>query len=123
MRSRVPDSPIVLNSLAHVSQQLGRSEALDIARKAQSLAPGIPEINDTLGWILVQQGRAEEGIPYLRQAVARKTDDPVLRYHLAVALNKLGRNEQALLELNRLLSGPGDFAERQQAVALRDSLQ
>jgi putative PEP-CTERM system TPR-repeat lipoprotein len=122
MLDRNPENPVVLNSLAYVSFQLGRSDALDIARRALAAAPSSPDVNDTLGWILVQEGKAEEGIPYLRQALVRKADDPLLRYHLAVALNKLGRNSEALMELDKLLVDQQEFAERDQALALRESL-
>jgi Flp pilus assembly protein TadD len=93
------------------------------ARRAQQLAPDVPQINDTLGWILVENGEAEAALPYLREAVARQSDDPSLRYHLAVALHRLGRDVESAQELQIAVQQYDvDFAERSEAESLLDRL-
>ncbi|NHN36740.1 PEP-CTERM system TPR-repeat protein PrsT [Pseudomaricurvus alcaniphilus] len=123
MIEKQPDNPFLLNNLAFVLHEMGRPEAVDIARKAQRLAPTVPHINDTLGWILVGNAQAEESLLYLREAVARQSDSPVLRYHLAVALHHLGRNSEAVKHLTLALREDGEFEGRQAAGRLLDEIK
>lgn len=76
------------NNLAHVLMRQGDPGALGHAERARALAPNEPQVNDTLGWILVQQGQTEKGLRYLREAALRAPDDPVIRGHLDEALAK-----------------------------------
>ena len=77
------------NNLAHVLMRQGDAAALRHAEQARALAPNQPQVNDTLGWILVQQGQVEKGLRYLREAALRAPDDPEIRAHLEAALAKL----------------------------------
>jgi len=65
--------------------------ALRHAERARALAPTQPQVNDTLGWVLVQQGQVEKGLRYLREASLRAPDDPDIRAHLQEALRRQGR--------------------------------
>ena len=50
--------PIVLNNAASVKSQLGdHAQAVRLARRALAEAPGSPQILDTLGWALWQEGK------------------------------------------------------------------
>ncbi len=77
------------NNLAHVLLQLGDVAALTHAERAHALAPGQPQVNDTLGWVLVQQGQLEKGLRYLREATLRAPDNPEIQTHLNETLVKL----------------------------------
>ena len=110
-----PDDFEVHNNLAGLYQQSNDSRALAAAQKAYALAPKHPAVNDTLGWILVRQGSFKEGLAYLRQAHARAFQQPAVRYHLAVALNGLGRSEEAKLELEAALAAGKPFKEEGEA--------
>ena len=77
------------NNLANVLLQLGDANALTHAERARALAPNQPQVNDTLGWVLVNQGQVEKGLRYLREAALRAPDDPEIRRHLDAALAKL----------------------------------
>ena len=120
-----PENPMLLNDLAVVHQALGDERALDYARRAYELLPTAPEIGDTLGWVLVHQGSVTEGLKYLRDARSRAASDPGISYHIAVALKRLGRDDEAIDELVQLLrSGGGeDFSEREQASQLLEQLR
>ena len=76
------------NNLANVLLQLRDPAALAHAEKARALAPNQPQVNDTLGWVLVQQGQVEKGLRYLREAALRAPDDPEIQRHLKEALAK-----------------------------------
>jgi len=51
------NDPVLLNNAAAVKSQLGRhTAAVTLARRALALAPESPQIMDTLGWALWQEG-------------------------------------------------------------------
>lgn len=79
------------NNLAHVLLQLGDPAALVHAEKARALAPNQPQVNDTLGWVLVQQGQLEKGLRYLREAALRAPEDKGIQSHLNETLARLKR--------------------------------
>ena len=84
-----PDDARAHNNLAHALMRLGDKGALAHAERARALAPNEPQVNDTLGWLLVQQGQVEKGLRYLREAALRAPDDSVIRAHLDEALARL----------------------------------
>ena len=79
------------NNLANVLLQLGDPSALTHAERARELAPNQPEVNDTLGWVLVQQGQVEKGLRYLREAALRAPEDKDIQGHLNETLARLRR--------------------------------
>lgn len=117
-----PDEPKFLNNLANIFLHTGNDKALMLAEKAQQLAPDKASSNDTLGWILVKQGKAEQGLSYLRNAHARQSQDPEIRYHIAVALTQLQRNEEAKQELEQALKPNLPFNGMDQAKELLKKL-
>ncbi len=123
IREHLPADPGNLNSLAMLYQMKGDRRALELAELAYQAAPENPYINDSLGWILVENGQPTRGLQYLREAQTRNSRLAVIRYHIAVALHKLERNREALTELAALLNNDQKFPERAAAEALRDRLQ
>lgn len=121
--AKAPDNPMLLNNLALVYLGQGDPRALDLARRAQAAMPGSAEIGDTLGWVMVRSGNAAEGLKYLRDAESRIGSTPGLLYHIAYALSELGRPGEALAELERATAGGQPFAERDEALALRERLE
>jgi putative PEP-CTERM system TPR-repeat lipoprotein len=75
------------NNLANVLLRLRDPGALGHAERARELAPNVPQVNDTLGWVLVSLGQAEKGLRYLREASLRAPDDPQIKDHLNQALS------------------------------------
>lgn len=96
-KSRAKDS-LVLASLAQLYLQDGNPQARAVAERALEAAPNWAIALDTYGWVLVQAGEAEAGLKYLREAITRDSN-PLIRYHLAAALHDLGRDSEALTEL------------------------
>ena len=113
-----PDNAVVLNNLALAYQEQKDPRALATAERALKLAPNAPEVMDTLGWMLAQQGDTARALPLLQRAVALLPAAPELRYHLAVALNKSGDKKMARQELDRLLSNKVSFPQIDDAKAL-----
>jgi putative PEP-CTERM system TPR-repeat lipoprotein len=116
------DDPAVLNNLANVLLRQSDRAALAHAERAHGLAPKSASIQDTLGWILVQQGQLESGLRHLREARLRSPDNPEIRYHLAAALAKAGRKDEARQELEPALKDHGSFESAQDARQLLQAL-
>lgn len=102
-----PDDANTLNNYANLLLQLKDPAAQSQAEKALKLDSGNPAYADTLGWILVQKGEVDAGLRYLREARLRNPDSGEIRFHLAYALSRSGRKEEAREELKAALSGPG----------------
>jgi tetratricopeptide (TPR) repeat protein len=102
MKTGSPDA-VLLNNLAVLYTKTGDARALEFARRAYESDTGQPAFIDTYGWVLLQQGRANEALTLLRSAKFRAPDVPEIRYHMAAALAALGRTEEALAEIRSAL--------------------
>lgn len=110
------DDPRILNDLAWVRDALGRPGGIDLARRAYTAAPASAEIADTLGWMLVRAGKANEGLRLLREAAANAPDDLAIAYHLARARAAAGEREKGLEAVQTLVAAHPEFPEREDAV-------
>jgi putative PEP-CTERM system TPR-repeat lipoprotein len=108
----IADNPLdarALNKLASILERENDPGAMDYALRAVNAAPKDPLALDTLGWLLVRQGKAEEGLRRLRDAHSRAASNPVIRYHIAAALVSLARPDEARRELQIALRNPIRF--------------
>ena len=92
------------------------------AEQALKLAPANPNVQDTLGWILVQTNQTARGLDLLRRAAAAAPKSGSIRYHYAAALARSGDKARARAELQKLLADTPTFPETQAAKALLNSL-
>jgi len=111
-----------LNNLALIYADEKNKRALDFAKRAYELNSESPQVADTYGWILVNQGQVDKGLVLLQQASLNAPYLKDIRYHLAFALHKSGRGGEAKKELTRLLSADKNFSEAKNAKILLDSL-
>lgn len=118
----LPQDPSILNDLAILYQAEKDNRARTTAEQALKLAPDSPFVQDTLGWILVEQGQSSRGLELLRKALARAPKSAPIRYHHAVALARSGNKAQARKELEQLLKDVPDFRERADALTLLRTL-
>jgi putative PEP-CTERM system TPR-repeat lipoprotein len=116
------DDPYVLNNLANILLRQGQPGALEYAERAFRLAPKDPAIQDTLGWLLVQRGEVDLGLRHLREARLREPQRPEIRYHLAAALARVGRSEEARRELEPAVQANAAFDGIDDARALLKQL-
>jgi Flp pilus assembly protein TadD len=114
---------VMLNNLAVCYQQLGDARALPTAELAYKMAPADANVADTYGWILLEQGRLEEGLALLREAYARSSTSPAIRYHIGLALARLGRTAEAREEVEAALAEAGQFSARADATDLLRELR
>ncbi len=108
---------LALNNLAWIYQHKGDKRALPTAQRAYLLDPA-PPIEDTFGWILVEDGQAAKALPLLRAASGGMPGNPSIVYHYAVALDKTGNKQEAASALKTLLARFKAFPERAAAQEL-----
>jgi tetratricopeptide (TPR) repeat protein len=94
-----------LNNLAMVlaEDKAKRQEALQLARKAQQLAPGSPAVEDTLGWILYLSGDYDEAGRWLSSANSKLPEDPNILCRLGVVFNAQGDSAKARTAFDQCL--------------------
>ncbi|MBT9493542.1 MAG: PEP-CTERM system TPR-repeat protein PrsT [Paucibacter sp.] len=93
-------------SFAVLLQRIGDPKALGMAEKALQLAPGNADALDTLGWVLALQGKYDIALRHLREARLRDPNNGNVRWHLAFALAKAGRKNEAKDELVAAFNAP-----------------
>ncbi|OYY95546.1 MAG: hypothetical protein B7Y41_03330 [Hydrogenophilales bacterium 28-61-23] len=114
---QAPESPVMLNNLAVLYQRVKDKRALATAEQAYKKTPGHPATQDTLGWILLEQGQAARAVELLRKAIEKVPKADSVRYHYAVALARTGKQQQAKNELDALLKSNRAFPEIEEAKA------
>jgi hypothetical protein len=77
--------------------------ALEAARKAGGLAPGLPEPTALTAAVLTETGRVEEAYDLLLRARARFPAAPGIRYAMAYALTYAGFLDRAAGQLDELI--------------------
>lgn len=117
-----PDAALALNNLANLYQREKDTRALATAERAIKLAPDHPAIQDTLGWILVEQGQLPRALELLAKAAANAERNPSVRYHHGVALARSGKKAEAKKELAAALDLGRAFPEQEEAKALLKGL-
>jgi tetratricopeptide (TPR) repeat protein len=114
---------VALNNAAWLAQKLGDPRALELAERAHGVAGDNPAVLDTLGWVLLARGRAEEAVTHLSLATEAAPQALEIRYHLAEAFAALGRSTEAEAVLTALLAEERDFEQRAAAARLLETLQ
>jgi tetratricopeptide (TPR) repeat protein len=126
--SKYPTMDVVINSFAvMLTERYDNAEKLT---KAAQLTERFkdsdqPYYKDTYAWILIKQGRIDEGITILQDIITHSPDIPVFRYHLGVAYSKSENNGSAIAELQQALElakKKNVFAEETEAKALLEKI-
>jgi putative PEP-CTERM system TPR-repeat lipoprotein len=114
-----PNHAMALNNLAYlyIEENRNPSQALLYATRAFMLAPQNDSIQDTLGYVLLKNGRTEQGLSMLRKASESSPKNPGILYHLALAYKERGDQAKAVEQLQKALA-LGDFPEARDAKAL-----
>src|SRR5690606_20636538 len=65
--------------------------ALDLAEKAAALNTGEASVRDTLGWVYCRQGKVEQAVGVLENAIGRPPERPDIRYNLGLGWRSSNR--------------------------------
>ncbi|HEX2838056.1 MAG TPA: tetratricopeptide repeat protein [Phycisphaerales bacterium] len=129
-----PNNAEMHNNAAYVlAENLKRpQDALPIAERAAELAPASPDVQDTLGTVLLMTGKAKEAVPHFERALQRSTDPRsalTIAIHLADACIQSENYESAKTALSSIDAlqqrTPGLFTEEitKQVQELRTRLE
>jgi putative PEP-CTERM system TPR-repeat lipoprotein len=113
-----PGNLLALNNLAWLYHREKDPRALDLAEQAYKLSPNAASITDTLGWILLEQGKSARAVELLQKAVSLAPANPEIGFHYAVALNKSGDKQKARKQLEAVLASGRSFPQQDEAKAL-----
>ena len=102
---------LAMNNLGNLIQASDPRRASALFTKAAQLAPNSADINDSLGWLKVQQKDAAGGLPYLKRAHDLSPQNAAITYHLVVALEANARRNEARALLKTLLASGAKFDE------------
>jgi predicted Zn-dependent protease len=96
-----PDQPVALNNLAFIKAEEGADldQALTMAQRARQKLPNSSDIADTLGWIYIKKNLSEDAVRIFQELVQKNPNNPVFRYHLAMALLQKGDKPSAKKQL------------------------
>jgi len=113
-------SPRNTRTMLHLAElyagPLGDPEkARALAKSAHELAPDDGRISETLGRLLFRIGDYEWSMDLLQEATVSISDDPELRFDLALAEYNAGRVSTAEDTVNEVLSGGMGFTRRVEA--------
>ncbi|RJG50410.1 XrtA/PEP-CTERM system TPR-repeat protein PrsT [Motilimonas pumila] len=123
LREMRPDNALIENNLAWLYQE---EKQLELAREhadtAYKLDTNDANILDTLGYILLQQGEEERAERLLLEANKLDPTDLYIQYHLAQALIKNDKKQQAKTILEAIVKQGKDFEFQQHSEALLQDL-
>jgi tetratricopeptide (TPR) repeat protein len=110
-----PQTVVALNNLAwaYLKTNTNLDKALDLARKANQLAPETPSVLDTLGQLLIKHELFEEGIMVLTKLKDAAPNNPEIRVRMAQAYLESGKKESAEQEIQEGIEHVPKFAERE----------
>ena len=115
---RQPGNILAMNNLGDLLRTSNPRRASALLTKAVELAPNLPEVNDSLGWLKVQQKDAASGLTYLKRAHDLRPKDATITYHLVVALDANAKRNDARPLLKNLLASGEAFPDKQAALNL-----
>jgi tetratricopeptide (TPR) repeat protein len=100
-----PNDPVVLNNLAFLLAETGGDldDALTKAQHAKQIRPDLYEVSDTLGWIYLKKGMADNAIDVFKDLVAKEPHHATYRFHLGMAYSQKGDKTKALDQLKEAL--------------------
>jgi putative PEP-CTERM system TPR-repeat lipoprotein len=122
MLQKQPDNVATLNNLALAYLQANDTRAVEVAERANKLAPNNPSVADTFGWVLIEQGNVARGMETLEKAAKAAPNSPEIRYHLAQGWIKTGDKQKAREQLNLALAAKVAFTQRADAQSLLKQL-
>ena len=114
----VPAHAMAMNNVAWIMTKQGKPGAVELATKANELAPNRPALLDTLATALAAEGKYPLAIETQKKALALTAKEPSLRLNLARIYLKAGEKPYARAELEELAALGGKFGEQAEVKTL-----
>ena len=115
-----PSNVLALNNMAWAAGKLGRADALDLAEKANALAPGQPALMDTLAVLLSDRNQHDRAIKLQTEALKAQPGNAGFKLNLAKMHLKAGDAAAARLLLTELRALGDGFPAHSEVQALLD---
>ncbi len=113
------DLEMALFEADHATDVAARAAALQTARAAYERRPESVHAEDVLAWALYRAGRADDALPYARQAMRLGSKDPLLLFHAAAIAYSAGQLSEARDYLEVALAQNPQFSVRYGPAAQR----
>lgn len=119
-----PDDPLALNNLAYLLAEEGNEldAALTLAQRAPQKSPNDVMIADTLGWIYIKKGLANNAIAIFSDLTTKHPKVSIFHYHHAMALSQRGDKVQAKRSLDLALKSNPQNQELEDIKKLQQKL-
>jgi tetratricopeptide (TPR) repeat protein len=112
-----PKHLVILNNASYVALNLSDYQRAEVlVKKSLALVDNQPDSLDTLGWIYYHRQKFNEALPLFRKALAINNSNPVVKYHLALALKALNRDNEAIKLMVEVVNS--DYSKKADADAL-----
>ncbi len=115
------DKAVVMNDIAYRLAEKNRmlQKAEEYARgateQAKAGSPAKGNFLDTLGWVLYQQGKLDDAVATLREALKTSPREADIALHLAEVFEKQGKNQEATEAYLQAYVGGGNRQARNSA--------
>jgi tetratricopeptide (TPR) repeat protein len=124
MAAQLPTADAHLGLAACQTATRRFNEAIRTLQGADRIEPDNPVVIANLGLVLSDSGRPAEGLPHLQRALTLDPSFNQARFHLAIALARMGRHDEASKEARELLRRlPPDAPQRSEVERLIRALE
>ena len=117
-----PRNALAMNNVAYLLVKQGKPGALDLAKRANELLPGRPQLMDTMAMALAADKKLPQAIELQKSAIARAPNQPSLKLTLARLLIQSGDKAYARAELEELAKLGDKFRDQAEVSKLLASL-
>lgn len=112
---KYPNNSLILNNFASLLTHTGQfDKAIRYAEQAIEGAPRNIHYLDTLAWAYYQSANLDKALATYRDALVIDFSNPMIKYHLALTLEKLGQKSQAIKHLSEILASNHTFSQTEQ---------
>lgn len=113
-----PTHALAMNNIAWLLAKQSKPGAVEMATKANELAPNRPALLDTLATALAAEGKYPQAIEAQKKALALAAKEPSLKLNLARIYLKAGEKPYARAELEELAAMGEKFGEQAEVKTL-----
>lgn len=117
-----PKNALAMNNVAWLVMKQGKPGGMELAKQANDLMPGRPQLMDTLAMALAADGKLPQALELQKNAVQRSGGDPSLKLTLAKMLIQSGDKAFARAELEDLAKLGEKFRNQAEVASLLKTL-